>query len=664
MISIIIPCFNQGRFLIDCLESVVVQTVPPGEVVVVNDGSTDEETNELCSRLGGYAYPFPLCVVVQENRGLPAARNRGVRETRGDIVLPLDSDDLLFPAAVEEYERFFASHPGVDVCYPDVMHHGNFHWNYQAPLYNPWRHTQHNWFVPCTAVRRRVFEAGYRFCEDMRRGYEDWEFWLRTCALGPFRASPLKKQVFAYRKWGYSMLSATNHDEQLADIRRRHQALKIWSPRVESDLRNRHAPSHCWFRADPRPVGPGCRDLVCYPLHELERGLKDNYVSRFVWFGDLGSGEPPAVQFLVGNLAATRHAPLYVLFKDGAVAPYLYVLDRLAVLEAQNAAFYETPPSAKAVLVRTRGERYAWPVSVQDEACWAIPEEGPLAPFLHLPSRTIFPGGHAEDLRLAEDMYYYYRREFLAPSFPHPEDGRRVLVVALSELSHGPAARSLHLLLGQKALRRRFDEVYLLTLAAGEHPAHPQFEAVVDGIYHFGAFDSPAVGQALQPDTPASQAGELGCQAGEPDLRRRDGLVRQLLEAASASDLLIVDSVPGLGLIPHLREARLPLRITALLPAGAGAGPRPPGKDTALYVLASQYAALVDRAAAEDEESAWWLMNLLFFPRAKLRTFGPAAGDRWAEEAVSWLFPADGTPRDHRAEVFGLSAAGRNPRAA
>src|SRR5438105_4501071 len=83
-------------------------------------------------------------------------------------------------------------------------------------------------------IRRRVFASGYEYCEAMRRGYEDWEFWLRTCALGPFRAAPLKKQVFAYRKWGYSMLSATDHDEQLADIRRRHAALKIWSPRVES----------------------------------------------------------------------------------------------------------------------------------------------------------------------------------------------------------------------------------------------------------------------------------------------------------------------------------------------------------------------------------------------------------------------------------------------
>jgi hypothetical protein len=244
-------------------------------------------------------------------------------------------------------------------------------------------------------------------------------------------------------------------------------------------------------------------------------------------------------------------------------------------------------------------------------------------------------------------MNYYFGRDFLTPSFPYSEEGRRVLAVALSDLAHGPASRSLRLLLEQGALRRRFDEIYLLTLTAGEHLAHPLLETRVDGIYHFGTFDFSAVGPA-----------------GKPDLRGRDGLVRQLLEGASVTELLIVDSVPGLGLIPHLRESERPLRITVLLPAAGVEGHHPPGKDTALYVLASQYGALVDRAVTEDEESASWLVNLLFFPRAKLRTLGVSAGGRWAEEVVAWLFPAGCAPRDHRAELFGLPTARPSPRAA
>src|SRR5947209_8043988 len=105
MISVVITCFNQGRFLTDCLQRLAAQTAYPGEVVLVNDGSTDADTNALCARLPHYAYPFPLRLVTQANGGLPAARNAGVRHSSGDVILPLDADDMLLPGAVEEYER-------------------------------------------------------------------------------------------------------------------------------------------------------------------------------------------------------------------------------------------------------------------------------------------------------------------------------------------------------------------------------------------------------------------------------------------------------------------------------------------------------------------------------------------------------------------------------
>ena len=61
--SVIIPCYNHGRFLIDCLESLAAQTLLASEVIVVNDGSTDEETLRLLDRLDLYSYPYPLRVL-------------------------------------------------------------------------------------------------------------------------------------------------------------------------------------------------------------------------------------------------------------------------------------------------------------------------------------------------------------------------------------------------------------------------------------------------------------------------------------------------------------------------------------------------------------------------------------------------------------------------
>lgn len=94
LISVIVPCFNQGRYLPDALDSVLAQTYPHWECIVVNDGSTDDTRQvalEYASKDARFRY------VEQENRGLSGARNRGRREVRGTHVQFLDSDDTISP---------------------------------------------------------------------------------------------------------------------------------------------------------------------------------------------------------------------------------------------------------------------------------------------------------------------------------------------------------------------------------------------------------------------------------------------------------------------------------------------------------------------------------------------------------------------------------------
>jgi hypothetical protein len=634
MFSIVIPCFNQGRFLADCLESLAAQTRAPGEVIVVNDGSTDPETNQLIARLGLYSYPFPVRVIVQENRGLPGARNRGILASRGDFILPLDSDDKLLPTALEEYERFFARHPDVDICYPDVLFHGTMRWRYQAPQYNPWRHMQHNWFVPCTAVRRRVFDSGYLFCEEMRRGYEDWEFWLRTCALGPFRPAPLQKRVFAYRKWGYSMLSATNHDEQVAEIRRRHTALGLWSPRTEIELRTRHAPAHLWAFAGP--LAPDFRrlDFAAVPPWELEATLRGNHVSRFVWFGDLPVQSMTALPVLVAIAADTLHVPLYAFCQEGSESPYLIVLDRLAVAEAQHVNIFATAPTARTLLIHTRGARHFLPVSIREEAAWPVPAESPLAPFQQLPSRPALPDGFSDDLRLAADAFYYYRREFIASAWPRPPAGTRTLAIVLPNLAAGPEVDLVRCLLDHGALRARFEQVHLFTIDPGDHAAYEEVERWVDGVYPLGAF-------SLEP-------------------QRRASLLQQLLETSAVSDLLLINTVSGFDVIPRLYNARLPVRIAAVFPPTAD-DECAAVTDGPLRRLASEYANLVDRIATTAATTTAQLVDLLYFPPGKVQTIVPAATAAWAREMIDWLFPSEGPLSNRTATVFGLRGTGDRP---
>ena len=109
LISVVIPCYNQGHFLDEAVNS-AVSTVYQVEVIVVDDGSTDE-TPAVAARCGGVRY------VRQENRGLAAARNRGLETATGDLVIFLDADDRLMPGGIDVGARALAANPGCAMAY-------------------------------------------------------------------------------------------------------------------------------------------------------------------------------------------------------------------------------------------------------------------------------------------------------------------------------------------------------------------------------------------------------------------------------------------------------------------------------------------------------------------------------------------------------------------
>jgi len=104
LVSIVIPCYNQAHFLAQSIESGLAQTHRWIDIVVVNDGSTDD-TEAIVRRYGSVKY------VEQPNRGLAAARNAGLAATTGRFVIFLDADDRLLPDAAEVGLRMFARHP-------------------------------------------------------------------------------------------------------------------------------------------------------------------------------------------------------------------------------------------------------------------------------------------------------------------------------------------------------------------------------------------------------------------------------------------------------------------------------------------------------------------------------------------------------------------------
>lgn len=110
LISVIIPCYNHGGYLGEAIQSVLNQTYRPLEIIVIDDGSTDDTATVA----GGYP---EVTLISQSNRGLAAARNRGIRESHGELLVFLDADDRLLPEALRAGAACLAAHPECAFAY-------------------------------------------------------------------------------------------------------------------------------------------------------------------------------------------------------------------------------------------------------------------------------------------------------------------------------------------------------------------------------------------------------------------------------------------------------------------------------------------------------------------------------------------------------------------
>lgn len=181
-ISVVIPAYNAARFLPRCLKSVFAQTLKPVEVIVVDDGSTDD-TAAVAAALGAR-------VVSQANGGVSAARNTGIRIASGDWLALLDADDLWAP---EKLERQAARiRPETVLVYTGIriFDDNGVRGEQPAPEAASARKMlrYRNPITPSTVLaRREILMRGGGFREDIR-ACEDWEMWNRLRRLGQFEA--------------------------------------------------------------------------------------------------------------------------------------------------------------------------------------------------------------------------------------------------------------------------------------------------------------------------------------------------------------------------------------------------------------------------------------------------------------------------------------------
>lgn len=204
LISIVIPCYNHGEFLDEALESLKRTSKEKYEVIIVNDGSNDPQTLEKFRELESKGY----FVVHQENKGLGAARNEGIRLARGNYILPLDSDNRIRPVYIERGIEILDMHPGIGVVYGDVQRFGDSDDLVEIPEFDPVLQMMQNTIDACAMFRKEVWEeiCGY---EENMVGYQDWAFWMAIAATENWGFFHIDDIVFDYRIRKGSMVSNT-----------------------------------------------------------------------------------------------------------------------------------------------------------------------------------------------------------------------------------------------------------------------------------------------------------------------------------------------------------------------------------------------------------------------------------------------------------------------
>jgi glycosyltransferase involved in cell wall biosynthesis len=205
LISVIIPCYNQGHFLKDALKSLDNCEQGLFETIIVNDGSTDEYTNEYLRELSEAGRH----VIFQSNTGLGGARNAGIRAARGSYIIPLDADNRIYPAYLTKSVEILAADEKVAVVYGNGNYFGGKSGEFKPGPFNLQRIMLGNYIDACAVIRKTAIEeVGYY--ENMRiMGLEDWDLWLRIAFKG-YGFHYVDEVLFDYRVSPGSMIATLN----------------------------------------------------------------------------------------------------------------------------------------------------------------------------------------------------------------------------------------------------------------------------------------------------------------------------------------------------------------------------------------------------------------------------------------------------------------------
>lgn len=220
-VSCIVPCYNHGGYLRGCVLSLLKQDYTAFEIIIINDGSTDDtdqEATKIIKEFPDHAIKY----IKQQNAGLVRSRNRGITVARGRYILPIDADDLLAPIFLSRTVQELESSPELGFVSTKALFfgHSNLIWP-KNDLFSV------NFLITnqqtCTTLfRKQMWKELGGYATTMIHGYEDWEFWIRATKEG-WTGKQIDEPLFFYLRKADSMIT----NSRKKDARIKEQIIRL-----------------------------------------------------------------------------------------------------------------------------------------------------------------------------------------------------------------------------------------------------------------------------------------------------------------------------------------------------------------------------------------------------------------------------------------------------
>ena len=209
-VSIIIPCFNQGKYIKEAIESALNQTYKNIEIVCVNDGSSDNSSEIIKEMVD--KYKNIIFFDLEENQGVINARNMAIDASCGEYILPLDADDKIEPTYIEKAVEILDNKPEIGIVYCRARKFGKKNKIWNLPDFNLDNFLYENCIFNCALFRKSDFYRAGKYKENMKDGCEDWDLWLSFVELGlkPYR---INEVLFNYRQHDNSRTKIASKDK-------------------------------------------------------------------------------------------------------------------------------------------------------------------------------------------------------------------------------------------------------------------------------------------------------------------------------------------------------------------------------------------------------------------------------------------------------------------